>query len=159
MSRDSFSVWGSSLPIDHSRGGPARYHYVAFTKIPRGRSRPLGFSSLINTVPLHAGGVTNKSKTNEPRHPAAVEQVLCLDPIDGTTAKPTIPQVPIINQLRASIPPSWLYCFLGWSSNEQVLTERYSGNNPCPLKCHKSIIITRITSSYYKYSHHVHWFK
>jgi hypothetical protein len=46
--------------------------------------------------------VTNKSKTNEPRHPASAEQVLCLDPIDATTAKPTTPQVPQINQLRVS---------------------------------------------------------
>jgi hypothetical protein len=34
--------------------------------------------------------------------PASVEQVLCPDPIDGPTAKPTTPQVPLINQLRAS---------------------------------------------------------
>jgi hypothetical protein len=27
---------------------------------------------------------------------------LCPDPIDGPTAKPTTPQVPLINQLRAS---------------------------------------------------------
>jgi hypothetical protein len=38
----------------------------------------------------------------EPRHPASAEQVLCPDPIDGTTAKPTTPQVPLINQLRVS---------------------------------------------------------
>jgi hypothetical protein len=38
----------------------------------------------------------------EPRHPASAEPVLCPDPIDGTTAKPTTPQVPLINQLRAS---------------------------------------------------------
>jgi hypothetical protein len=41
----------------------------------------------------------------------------------------------------------------GWSLNEQVLTERYSGNNLSPLKYHK--IIIRITLSYHKYSHHV----
>jgi hypothetical protein len=40
--------------------------------------------------------------TKEPRHPASAEQVLCPDPIDGTTVKPTTPQVPLINQLRAS---------------------------------------------------------
>jgi hypothetical protein len=45
--------------------------------------------------------MTNKSKMNEPRHPASAEQVLCPDPIDGTTVKPTTPQVPLINQLRA----------------------------------------------------------
>jgi hypothetical protein len=47
----------------------------------------LGFSSLINTVPLPVGGVTNKSKMKEPWYPASVEQALCLDPIDSTTAK------------------------------------------------------------------------
>jgi hypothetical protein len=69
--------------------------------LQRFHSRPLGFSSLINTVHLPAGGVTNKSKTDEPRHPASAEQVLCPDSIDGITTKPTIPQVPLINQLRA----------------------------------------------------------
>jgi hypothetical protein len=77
-------------------------HYIAFTKIPRGHSRLLGFSSLINTVPLPTRRVTNKSNTKEPRYPASAEQVLCSNPIDGTTAKPTTPQVSLINQLSAS---------------------------------------------------------
>jgi hypothetical protein len=103
MSRDSRYTRGSWLPIDHFLGGLAGYHYVAFTKInPRGHSHPLGFSSLISTVPLPAGGVTDKSKTNEPRHPASAEHVLCLDPIDSTMAKPTTPQVPLTNPLGAS---------------------------------------------------------
>jgi hypothetical protein len=34
--------------------------------------------------------------------PASIEQVLCSDPIDGPTVKPTTPQVPLITQLRAS---------------------------------------------------------
>jgi hypothetical protein len=38
----------------------------------------------------------------EPRHLASAEHVLCPDPIDGTMAKPATPQVPLINQLRAS---------------------------------------------------------
>jgi hypothetical protein len=46
--------------------------------------------------------VTNKSNTKELWHPASTEQVLCPDSIDGTTVKPTIPQVPRINQLRVS---------------------------------------------------------
>jgi hypothetical protein len=57
---------------------------------------------LINTIPLSIGGVANKRKMNEPRHPASIEQVLCPDPIDGTMVKPTTPQVPLINHLRAS---------------------------------------------------------
>jgi hypothetical protein len=44
----------------------------------------------------------NKSKMKVPRYPTSAEQVLCADPIDGTTSKPAIPQVPIISQLRAS---------------------------------------------------------
>jgi hypothetical protein len=69
---------------------------------PRGHSRPLGFSSLINTVPLPTGMVTNKSNTKEHRHPASAEQVLCTDPINDATARPTTPQVSLINQLRVS---------------------------------------------------------
>jgi hypothetical protein len=101
-SRDSRSSWGSCVPIDHFQGDLVGSHYVAFTKIPRGHSRPLGFSSLINTVLLPKGRVTNKTKSKEPRQPASVEQVLCPNPIDGPTAKPTTPQVPLINQLRVS---------------------------------------------------------
>jgi hypothetical protein len=37
----------------------------------------------------------------EPQHPASVEQVVCPNPIDGTTVKHTTPQVPLINHLRA----------------------------------------------------------
>jgi hypothetical protein len=62
----------------------------------------LGFSSLINTVLLPTGRVTNKTKLKEPRQPASAKQAPCLDPIDGPTAKPTTPHVPLINQLRAS---------------------------------------------------------
>jgi hypothetical protein len=57
---------------------------------------------LINIVLLPTGRVTNKTKSKEPRQPASAEQVLCLDPIDGPTAKPTTPQVPLINPLRVS---------------------------------------------------------
>jgi hypothetical protein len=99
-------------------------------RFPRGHSRPLGFSRLINTILLPTGRVTNKTKLKEPRQPASAEQVLCPDPIDGPTAKPTTPQVPLINQLRRLIPPSWLHCYPGWSLHEQVLTERYSGKQP-----------------------------
>jgi hypothetical protein len=34
MSRDSHFARGELIPIDHFLGGPAAYHYVAFTKIP-----------------------------------------------------------------------------------------------------------------------------
>jgi hypothetical protein len=46
--------------------------------------------------------VTNKTKLKESRQPASAEQVLYPDPIDGPMAKPTTPQVQLINQLRAS---------------------------------------------------------
>jgi hypothetical protein len=101
-SRDSRSTRGSRLPIDHYQGDLAGFHYVAFTKIPRGHSHPLGFSSLINTILLSIGRVTNKTKSNEPRQSASAEQVLYPDPIDGPAAKPTTPRVPLINQLRVS---------------------------------------------------------
>jgi hypothetical protein len=73
-------------------------------------------------------------------HPVSVEHVLCLNPIDGTTAKPTTPQVLLINQLRESHTTLMVVLFSGCSSSEQVLTERYSGNNPSPLKYHKFIV-------------------
>jgi hypothetical protein len=47
--------------------------------------------------------VTNKTKSNKPRHPPLAEKALyALTPIDGPTVKPTTLQVPPINQLRAS---------------------------------------------------------
>jgi hypothetical protein len=93
---------GLYRPDLHYRGEWPGIHYVAFTKNIRGHSRPLGFSSLINTVLLPAGRVTNKTKSKGPRQWTSIEQVLCPDPIDNTTAKPTTPQVPLINQLRVS---------------------------------------------------------
>jgi hypothetical protein len=56
----------------------------------------LGFSNLMNIEPLLAG-VTNKSKTKEPRHSSSAKHVLCPKPIDGTTVKQTTPQVSLIN--------------------------------------------------------------
>jgi hypothetical protein len=46
--------------------------------------------------------VTNKTESKELRQPALAEQVLCPNPIDNPMAKPTRPQVPVINQLRTS---------------------------------------------------------
>jgi hypothetical protein len=43
-----------------------------------------------------------------------------------------------------------LHCYPGWSLNEQVLTERYSGNSLSPLEYHKINNIIRITVSYHK---------
>jgi hypothetical protein len=101
-SRDPFLRWVDQT-LKHYQGEYARFHYVAFTKkFPRGHSHPLDFSSLINTSLLPIGRVTNKTKSKEPRQPASVEQVPCLDPIDGPMAKPTTTQAPLINQLRVS---------------------------------------------------------
>jgi hypothetical protein len=51
MSRDSLSVRGVLLPIDHYLGDRAGYHKVAFTKIPLVCSCPLGFASCTVAVP------------------------------------------------------------------------------------------------------------
>jgi hypothetical protein len=72
-------------------------------------------------------------------------------PAHGCSREPTDAR----RRLRP-IPQSWLYCYPGWSLHEQVLTERYSGKRPEPLRYHKIIHIIRITVSYHKCSHHVH---
>jgi hypothetical protein len=41
-------------------------------------------------------------KSDQQQHPASEEQVHLPEPIDDMTAKQTTPQVPLINQLRAS---------------------------------------------------------
>jgi hypothetical protein len=50
-SRDSLSARRELLPIDHYLGGLAGHHYVAFTKIPRGCSRPLVFLNALHSSP------------------------------------------------------------------------------------------------------------
>jgi hypothetical protein len=50
-SRDSLSARRSRLSIDHCQGDPAGHHYVAFTKISRGCSRPLGFLNAPHSSP------------------------------------------------------------------------------------------------------------
>jgi hypothetical protein len=62
--------------------------------------------------------VTNKTKTTETRQPASTEQVMCTDPIDGPTTKPTTPHVPLINQLRLSHSTLMVVLF------SRVVTER-----------------------------------
>jgi hypothetical protein len=97
--------------------------------------------------------VTNKTRSKEPRQPASAEQVLCLDPIDSPTTKPTTPQVPLINHLRA------FHSTLMVVLLSRVVTQRTGPYGEVlrkqlrPLKYHK--IIIKITSSYHRYSHHV----
>jgi hypothetical protein len=50
-SRDSLSARRSWLSIDHYQCDPVGYHYVAFTKIPRGCSHPLGFLNARHSSP------------------------------------------------------------------------------------------------------------
>jgi hypothetical protein len=76
MSLDSLCVRGALLPIDHFLYGLARYHYLAYRKILLVCSLPLGFSSRTNIV-LLPKGVTNKTKSNEARHPPLAKQALC----------------------------------------------------------------------------------
>jgi hypothetical protein len=55
---------------------------------------------------------------------------MCPNPIDGPTAKPTTPLVPLIYQLRASH-STLMVALLSWVSlPNQVLAERYSGKWP-----------------------------
>jgi hypothetical protein len=100
-SHDPFSSLGLQDPIFITEVNGSGYTTQPLQRFPRGHSRPLDFSSLINTVLIPIGRVTNKTKSKEPRQLASTAQVLCPDPIDGPTAKPTTPQVPLINQLRA----------------------------------------------------------
>jgi hypothetical protein len=92
---------GLYRPDLHYRGEWPGIYCVAFTKIPLVCNFSSGFTSRTNTV-LLLRWVTNKTKLNKPRHPPLAGQSLFLAPIDGPTAKPTTPQVHIINQLRAS---------------------------------------------------------
>jgi hypothetical protein len=93
--------------------------------------------------------------TKEPQHPASVEQVLCPDRIDGTTAKPTTPQVPLINQLRASY-FTLMVVLLSWVVSQRTGPYReVLKKQPEFPKVSQFIIIIKITSSYHKYSHHV----
>jgi hypothetical protein len=46
--------------------------------------------------------MTNKTKSNEPRHSPLAERALCLGRIDDPPANPTTPQVHLIIQLRVS---------------------------------------------------------
>jgi hypothetical protein len=75
MSRDSPSARGALLPIDHYLGDLAKYHYIAFTKIPMVCSRPLGFASRANTILLPKVWLTKPSRMN--LGTPLVEQALC----------------------------------------------------------------------------------
>ena len=98
---DSHSAQKEPISIDHYLGGLTGYHYVPLQRFPRGHSRPLGFSSLINTVPLPKGRVTNKTKSRTSATSLGRASTVP-DPIDGPTTKPTTPLVSLINQLRVS---------------------------------------------------------
>jgi hypothetical protein len=65
-SRDSLSARRELLPIDHYLGGLAGYHYVAFTKIPRGCSRPLGFLNAPHSSPRGEPTLVERAAYTEP---------------------------------------------------------------------------------------------
>jgi hypothetical protein len=65
-SRDSLSAQRELLPIDHYLGGLAGYHYVAFTKIPRGCSRPLGFLNAPHSSPRGELTLAERDAYTEP---------------------------------------------------------------------------------------------
>jgi hypothetical protein len=87
-SHDSLSARRELLLIDHYLGGLAGYHYVAFTKIPRGCSRPLGFLNAPHSSPRGEPTLAERAAYTEPhyRH-------------DGEA---NYTPVPLIIQLRAS---------------------------------------------------------
>jgi hypothetical protein len=65
-SRDSPSARRELLPIDHYLGGLAGYHYVAFTKIPRGCSHPLGFLNAVYSSPRGEPTMAERAAYTEP---------------------------------------------------------------------------------------------
>jgi hypothetical protein len=88
--------------LKHYQGESTRFRYVAFTKIPLVCSRPLGFASRTNTV-LLPKGVTNKTKSNEPRHPTLSRaSIMPHPPLTAQRRSKLHPHIPPINQLRAS---------------------------------------------------------
>jgi hypothetical protein len=140
-SRDSLSARGALLPIDHYLGGLAGYHYVAFTKIPLVYSCSLGFTKWTSTPTLSRASTM-------PRPPLMPQRQSQLHP-----------QVHPINQLRASHTTLMVVLFsrvvIQWTGPYgEVL-----GKQPESPKYHVFIIIIKITSSYHKCSHHVHWLK
>jgi hypothetical protein len=63
---------------------------------------PEGYQLRLGVLGVPLIMVPDKNQIKEPLQPTSAEQLLCLDPIDGPTAKPTTPLVLLINQLRAS---------------------------------------------------------
>jgi hypothetical protein len=66
ISRVSLSARRELLPIDHYLGGLAGYHYVAFTKIPWGYSRPLGFLNAPHSSPRGEPNLAEQAAYTEP---------------------------------------------------------------------------------------------
>jgi hypothetical protein len=87
-SRDSLSTRRELLPIDHYLGGLAGYHYEAFTKIPRGYSRPLGFLNVSHSSPRG--------------NPPLAERAAYTNPHWRHDGEANYTPVPLISQLRAS---------------------------------------------------------
>jgi hypothetical protein len=62
----SLSARRSWLSIDHYQGDPIGYHYVAFTKIPRSCSRPLGFLNVPHSSPRGEPNLAERAAYTEP---------------------------------------------------------------------------------------------
>jgi hypothetical protein len=156
-SRDSHSARRSWLSIDHYQGDLAGSHYVAFIKTHLVHSCSLGFATRANAVHLPRW-VTNKAKSNEPLHPPWQSEHYAPAPIDGPLAKPTTP-LGSSNYLAKGVLFHHHGCTVipGGHSTNRSLRRGTQENGLSPLKYHK--IIIEITSSYHKYSHHVHWLK
>jgi hypothetical protein len=99
--RDAAPTGGAHLSADAGARGGRRLAGPSGPKRPRkeGVQAAFPFSfilNFLNIVPIPTGRVTNQTKSKEPQQPASAEQVLCPNPIDDPTAKPTTPQVPLI---------------------------------------------------------------
>jgi hypothetical protein len=127
---DSLSARRELLPIDHYLGGPAGHHYIAFTKIPRGYSRPLGFLNAPHSSPRGKPKLGRASRIH--RAPLTARRLSELHPGSSNYSAKGTP-----------FHPHGCTVFLGRSSNEQVLTERHSKNRSSPLKGHKYNIIIK----------------
>ena len=142
-SRDSHSARRELLPIDHYLGGLAGHHYVAFTKIPRGCSRPLGFLNVPHSSPRGEPELGRASRIH--RAPLTARRLSELHPGSSNYSAKGIP-----------FHPHGCTVFPGGHPTNRSLRRGTRETARAPLKYHQSNIIIIETTSYHKCSHHVH---
>jgi hypothetical protein len=111
------------------------------------------------STPPQGGWLTKPNQMNLCT-PTLAERALRLDPIDGPPAKPTTPPGSS-NYSAKGIPfhPHGCIVIPGGHSTNRSLRRGTQEKGLRPLEYHKIINIIKITISYHKGSHHVHWFK